>query len=113
VTAAVCAGPGCDLPLTGQQTRFCGDKCRKAAHRDRVRAERQTPERRNAAATNPRRPRPDPERVAAEATEYARALRAEAECDLERHPERRRYAKAADPDVHRRRVRRQPWRGTP
>jgi len=59
----------------------------------------------------------DPVRLEAEADEYARTLAAEAERDLQRHPERRRYARAADPDRHRRRVpprpSRDPGRGAP
>jgi len=38
-----CAGPGCTRPLnrpaTGRPAKYCGDNCRQAAHRDKVRAE--------------------------------------------------------------------------
>ena len=37
-----CAGPGCARPLnrpaTGRPARYCGDNCRQAAHREKVRA---------------------------------------------------------------------------
>lgn len=37
-----CAGPGCARPLnrpaTGRPAKFCGDNCRQAAHREKVRA---------------------------------------------------------------------------
>lgn len=106
---ATCAGPGCQAPLTGQQARFCSERCRKAAHRDRGRAERQAPERQKA-ATPSRRSRPNPERVTTDAEEYARALAAEAERSLRQDPSRWRWVRAADPDHHRTRPRRQPWR---
>ncbi len=42
-TAARCAGPGCGRPLaraaTGRPARYCGNNCRQAARRARVRAE--------------------------------------------------------------------------
>jgi hypothetical protein len=41
-TAARCVGPGCGRPLarasTGRPARYCGDNCRQAAHRAKVRA---------------------------------------------------------------------------
>jgi hypothetical protein len=41
-TVARCAGPGCGRPLaraaTGRPARYCGDNCRQAAHREKVRA---------------------------------------------------------------------------
>ena len=37
-----CAGPGCGRPLnrpaTGRPAKYCGDNCRQAAHREKVRA---------------------------------------------------------------------------
>jgi len=40
--AARCAGPGCGRPLnrpaTGRPAKYCGDNCRQAAHREKVRA---------------------------------------------------------------------------
>jgi len=37
-----CAGPGCARPLnrpaTGRPAKYCGDNCRQAAHREKVRA---------------------------------------------------------------------------
>ena len=37
-----CAGPGCARPLnrpaTGRPATYCGDNCRQAAHREKVRA---------------------------------------------------------------------------
>lgn len=63
--------------------------------------------------TSRRRPRSDPAQVEADAEEYARALEREAERDLARDPERKRYARAADPDEHRRTARRQLWRAKP
>jgi hypothetical protein len=42
---ARCAGPGCGRPLaraaTGRPARYCGDNCRQAARRARVRAEQE------------------------------------------------------------------------
>jgi hypothetical protein len=39
---ARCAGPGCARPLnrpaTGRPATYCGDNCRQAAHREKVRA---------------------------------------------------------------------------
>ena len=41
-TVARCAGPGCGRPLaraaTGRPARYCGDNCRQAARRAKVRA---------------------------------------------------------------------------
>ena len=45
-TAARCAGPGCGRPLaraaTGRPARYCGDNCRQAARRAKVRAAEET-----------------------------------------------------------------------
>jgi len=42
-TVVRCAGPGCGRPIgraaTGRPARYCGDNCRQAARRARVRAE--------------------------------------------------------------------------
>jgi hypothetical protein len=57
--------------------------------------------------------RSDPEQVAADLEAFRHALETEAERDLTRDPERKRFAKASDPDEHRRRVRRQAWRAEP
>jgi hypothetical protein len=50
----------------------------------------------------PRSPLADPSKLTPEGIEYARALEQEAEADLERNPERRRHARAGDPDERRR-----------
>ena len=89
-----------------------GTRCRKGAHRNRVRVERQTPERPKAAASSGRRSRPDPAQVEAGLEAFRHELEAEAERSLARDPDRRRYASASSPDEHRRRVRRQPGRST-
>lgn len=48
-TVTRCAGPGCGRPLaraaTGRPARYCGDNCRQAARRARVRAEQEAAER--------------------------------------------------------------------
>jgi len=75
-----CAGPGCQQALKGQQARFCSERCRKAAHRDRQRATRPAPARSRGAAQAAQRQ--------AEADEYARDLAAEAASSLRRDPER-------------------------
>jgi hypothetical protein len=40
-TATVCAGPDCTTSMEGRPAtvRYCGEQCRKAAYRDRVRAQ--------------------------------------------------------------------------
>ncbi len=63
--------------------------------------------------TSHRRPRPDPARVEADLEAFRRDLERETKASLRRDPERKRFAKAADPDVHRRRVRQQPWMAEP
>jgi hypothetical protein len=45
--------------------------------------------------------------------ELVAALKRETERSLREDPSRWRFAKAASPDHHRRRARRQPWRSTP
>jgi hypothetical protein len=109
VSARACAGPGCDEVLDGRppSVRYCGPRCRKGAYRSRVQVERgDTPGSRRS------RNRPDPEQAAADAEQFRRELEAEVERSLARDPERWHLAKMADPDQHRRRARRQPWRST-
>ncbi len=98
--ARTCAGPDCDVPLKGQQARYCGERCRKAAYRDRVRATRPAP------AHTARTKRRPPERQEAALDAFRRALEAEAERSLRSDPDRWRHAQAADPDHHRSKPRR-------
>ncbi len=115
-TLATCGGPSCEESLESRPpgTRYCSTKCRKGAYRERQRAERQAPEyqKPESIGRRTRVTRPDPAQMVAEAEAFQRQLARETEASLRRDPTRWRHCQAADPDEHRRRVRRQPWRST-
>jgi hypothetical protein len=104
VSAATCAGPGCDPALKGQQARYCGERCRKSAYRARGRVERQPSDHQKAATTSRRHSRPDPEQVAAETDAHASALAAEAERSLRRDPSRWSWRRTTEVPDHRHRI---------
>ena len=101
--ARACGAPDCGESLEGRppNVRFCSTRCRKGAHRDRVRAERE-----RAPANGARRNRPDPEQVAADSAAFVAALERETAASLRRDPERWQHVQSGDRDHHRAKPRR-------
>lgn len=82
--ARICAAPGCDTALNGRQAHYCGERCRKAAHRERERARRPAPVR----TARTRRQPPERQEVAAAIEQLARDLERETLISLRQDPGR-------------------------